>query len=115
MSNNHTQGPWNWVHGTCPCIPSWRLVSDAGEVCEFGSGDTEGDEQAGSAPSEADRNLIAAAPDLLAALRLCVSALAARDVTYSDERGDLYLIAHAAILKALGVVSKPLDAANEAV
>ena len=106
MSNNHTQGPWQWVHGTCPCIPSWRLVSDAGEVCEFGSGDTEGDEQAGSAPSEADRNLIAAAPDLLAALI---------NVSFKGRSGKVDAMARAAIEKALGHVDKPLDAANEAV
>jgi hypothetical protein len=62
----HTPGPWQWKDGEYPDMP--ELVSPAGSVCWFGN-----DEQyyptCGEPPSGADMALIAAAPDLLAALR----------------------------------------------
>ena len=68
-SAQHTPGPWHWNMGDKHGDAMPILMSSVGYVCDFGN-DRQYYPTAGNAPSEADARLIAAAPDLLAALRL---------------------------------------------
>lgn len=66
--NTHTPGPWVWTEYDEESNRLPILKNSSGtEVCNFGA-DTSYDQVSGSEPESADRNLIAAAPDLLAAL-----------------------------------------------
>ena len=62
----HTPGPWNWDDGEDQDLP--KLLAPSSKVCDFGNAEqyypTSGDP-----PNEADAHLIAAAPELLAALK----------------------------------------------
>ena len=89
MTTKHTPGPW--------------AVADVGEVvvcatgrtlCDVYSSPTTGDEQA-----DADAHLIAAAPDLLAALE---AALACLNFFGSDQIEPFRVRCRAAIAKAKG-------------
>jgi hypothetical protein len=71
MSNEHSPGPWKWEpkepDGQMPALMS----AEGKYVCEFGhdASSTGGYYPTeGSPPDEADARLIAAAPELLAAL-----------------------------------------------
>jgi hypothetical protein len=71
----HTPGPWHWKDGEEEDMP--ELVAPTGRVCWFGN-DTQYYPTAGEPPSEADCRLIAAAPDLLQALRDLVDVMTGR-------------------------------------
>ena len=68
----HTPGPWHWEDGEFSALP--RLMAQAVEVCNFGDREqyypTEG-----LPPEDEDARLIAASPELLAALRKCLVVL----------------------------------------
>ena len=87
MSAQHTPGPWH----VDPENPTW--VDDENECCmaTTGYGDDEGD--------RANARLIAAAPDMLAALRQVVDETAGGMVPPSTDAIDT---ARAAIAKAEG-------------
>jgi len=82
MSAQHAPGPWRRM--------GHRHIADAAGnvICEVWSGPT-GIEQA-----DANETLIAAAPELLAALRAVISV--------ADRKTDEFDLAHAAIAKATG-------------
>jgi hypothetical protein len=61
----HTPGPWYWCDGEDEDDMSY-LTSASGQICSFGKFG-EYYPQCGDEPCEADRNLIAAAPELLEA------------------------------------------------
>jgi len=70
MAGKHTPGPWHWDSQDdvidCGNLPALRAAN--GEtICHFGD-DTDYYPTEGNPPSEADARLIAAAPELRAAL-----------------------------------------------
>ena len=89
----HTSGPWKWEEGEDNDMP--KLTSPAGCVCDFGN-DTMYYPNSGNPPSEADSWLIAAAPDLLAALQGVIRVADRNTVEFDAAR--------AAIARALGDV-----------
>ena len=65
--SKHTPGPWHWEYG--PYEEDLAILkSSAREICYFGNRQ-EYAEHCGVEPNEADKALIAAAPDLLEALK----------------------------------------------
>jgi len=83
MSAQHTPGPWHWDDY------SWLVAKDESSVLEYaGCGSHATD------ASDADRVLIAAAPDLLAALQGVLRV--------SDRSTSEYDAVRAAIAKATG-------------
>lgn len=87
--STHTPGPWTAIHNKWP-IPhddDWCVVGEQEEVIATRIG-------------EANARLIAAAPDLLAALKSVVGRYKTNDATMGD---DLYRYVCAAIAKAEGV------------
>lgn len=101
MSTQHTPGPWHWVEDMDNCSGTMaKLVgSDGREVCDFGDC-TQYYPTEGTEPEQPDMDLIAAAPDLLAALRDCLEFLE-KDVrsSYSEPEKKK---ARSAIAKAVG-------------
>ena len=105
MSSKHTPGPWKWsnLYLTLDGRPTWSLIGNGG----YGilSCDGDGNSPQGLGPTGAyNASLIAAAPDLLEALRNTRSLLSA---FVSTEYGDSIAIvtmaqADAAIAKAGG-------------
>jgi hypothetical protein len=98
----HTPGPWVW---------RWKsgTLHQVGTVTTYGqtvlSPSYEYDSGIDTVVSAADAALIAASPDLLAALKLFVSAeddWNARDGQFDDPLTDAYNAARAAITKAEG-------------
>lgn len=90
--SEHTPAPWEWKDG--------HLYHEGERVLDFGCGCcTWGD------PTDADKNLIAAAPDLLVALEYC-----RQKIAYMTTHGEWYSpgkaieMADAAIAKARGEV-----------
>lgn len=85
----HTPGPWHWVpspHATHPDMGAF--FSDGGQrVCWFGDAEQYYPSQ-GEPPSDADARLIAAAPDLLDALREARDALHQHYVDWDGEPED---------------------------
>lgn len=98
----HTPGPWHWPHDSnalCPVNPDYK-VSAVSQIlyADGGHGFLGRSNSDTLAELEADRRLIAAAPDLLAALeRLLLSG----DVRDAAEKSALTQ-ARAAIAKATG-------------
>jgi hypothetical protein len=75
--SKHTKGPWEWVEDRLNGGYS-GLVGANGEEVLFPNCRNDGDEGAAwfeDFPSEADRNLIAAAPELLEALKIAIERL----------------------------------------
>ena len=99
----HTPGPWRWYEPddetTMAMLvgplfdPNVRYSERQHEVCDFGDCEQYYPSN-GTEPSDADKALIAAAPDLLAA---CV-----RFLNPTDEGPTLDTIIRAAVAKALG-------------
>lgn len=117
----HTPGPWtvgSWAgqckkthdgmrwhpgasHATDPCVyESFLLEGGVGIAASDGAMVVESTYE-GLVMSEADGALIAAAPDLLAALRNCLAQLEIITGKVHDERCAI-IDAHAAIAKATG-------------
>lgn len=93
--SEHTEGPWEWsgddIDGPDYAIVLERRV-DCGTYCQGGTARLE--------ISDADRRLIAAAPDLLAALERIVALGASDPERFRAEIGDADKQARAAIAKA---------------
>jgi hypothetical protein len=85
----HTPAPWYWADNVPDAPPHYRMVVDADgfTVCDP------------SPMGEADARLIAAAPDLLAALRNVIASYRAND---PDSMANAINDAEAAIAKATG-------------
>jgi len=96
MTAAHTPGPWTAEQRTPKAAynsePYWRVSTAGGSCMYVGCGDVE---------DEADARLIAAAPDLLAALQaLCV--LEADGMQAAESAIESWERARAAIAKATG-------------
>lgn len=92
----HTPAPWYWCDGEEEKDLPY-LTSNAGKICEFGNWEAYYP-QCGELPNEADRRLIAAAPELLEVLERCI-------VVIDNGRvppPNLQAAARAAIAKAKG-------------
>ena len=91
MKNKHTPGPWKICPNTKPDRPD--IVADCGLICslEYGQREQEG---------EANARLIAAAPDLLGALRYIAGLDTSQDA--SPAQCSAVLVAMNAIAKAEG-------------
>lgn len=91
MNAKHTPGPWETsVFQSCGEVDAW-------DVCAAGGGDMLADLK-GNPNGEADANLMAAAPDLLAALELA----RARLYRHAMENKEAIDAADAALTKARG-------------
>lgn len=91
----HTPGPWEWKDGEYDDDLMF-LASASGTICTFGNCDYY--ERCGELPNEADCRLIAAAPELLEALKRCLEIMSNGGTwTLEDQNA-----AHAAIAKAEG-------------
>ena len=92
METKHTPGPWDAIPD-CPEEGSgdWYVVADNEDVLARGS-------------SEPDARLIAAAPDLLAALQWLAHEASCSDPSNSLLLGDALDKARAAIAKAEGAL-----------
>ena len=100
---NHTPGPWHWDEGEDEDMP--ELVAQSGRVCWFGN-DTQYYPTAGDPPNKADSRLIAAAPDMLNALRKAVILLAGACVHSPELKPQAtYDDVSAAIAKAIGAAN----------
>lgn len=90
----HTPGPWI-AKRSGNCSPSFGVVIESGELLVGGARLSE---------CEANAHLIAAAPDLLSALKSCLSAIDQN--AYLAPRGssldEAFIKARAAIAKATG-------------
>jgi hypothetical protein len=99
MSAKHTPGPWY-------CLPEYsnggEVHSAAGIICDASIGRNEREEyqKAHRAESEANARLIAAAPELLAALKEIL--VAAEECGAIGSHGPALKTARAAIAKAQG-------------
>jgi hypothetical protein len=93
--SKHTAGPWVWVADD-QCA---KLVGADGDVCDFGDA-TMYYPTAGNAPNAFDSALIAAAPDLLAALKGVMFALECEDG--DPDWNERVRACHDAIAKAEG-------------
>jgi hypothetical protein len=80
----HTPGPWYWIEGGRNDMPI--LTSDAGRVCHFGNNRSYYPNE-GDPPEEPDAQLIAAAPDLLEAVKLVIAWYEAED---DHSKADFY-------------------------
>jgi hypothetical protein len=90
----HTPGPWVW--GYYGMNDEWVRTGDGEAVVPVGYNQSE---------REANARLIAAAPELLAALKRAIEVLDAEGITYGncdDEPLDVLNAARAAIAKAEG-------------
>lgn len=97
----HTPGPWRWVENVDDDADLGAIVGANGKhVCGFGTYWSEYEETSGDVPSDADKALMLAAPDLLAALEQLVAAVAS-DYPAFDADGCL-IPARDAIAKAKG-------------
>lgn len=106
MSDKHTPGPWAWDHHVLvpervDCAESNVQTIMVAET--FGCGFVGSDWRATMAESDANMELVAAAPDLLKALREVVRRLVARAPVELD--GVALEVALAAIAKATGEVA----------
>ncbi len=82
MTAKHTPGPWHVDTDSRDGARTVVLDHQCDAICDTLPGATEGDRIAARNEAEANARLIAAAPELLGALRLCVE----RITTY-QERG----------------------------
>ena len=102
--SEHTPGPWEWwtvgIDDEEMLIPKGREKTTGDAVLTLGWVSC-GDGSCGKEPSFADRNLIAAAPDLLESLQECVERLHAyKSISISFPVTEAK--ARAAIAKATG-------------
>lgn len=88
MSTNHTPGPWSWEYGDAECSRPIALSAPKYDVI-LASEDFDGPRVY---VSDADARLIAAAPELLAALQGVLNV--------ADRKTDEFDAARAAIAKA---------------
>ena len=100
----YTKGNWSWKNGENGTEDLATLVSDSGEeICYFGNAE-QYYSSSGSEPTDGDKKLIAAAPDLLEALQTLQTA-----IEYAAENNTLHVLGKqdidlidAAIFKATG-------------
>ena len=91
MSRSHTPAPWYWADNVPDAPKNYRMIVDA-----------DGFTIAEPSPmGEADARLIAAAPELLAALRDLLEDAVALGICESNMSGSA-VAARAAIAKAIG-------------
>ena len=95
MTTQHTPGPWSF---TTDCIAIWN-GPNARKVLQIADLSSEGSPNIDVAETLANARLITAAPDLLAALRLCERALEERDAEAEEHAAKT---ARAEIAKATG-------------
>lgn len=105
IMSKHTPGPWTIEEYGDGDLPALAIHKDSEtRVCFMATPGSHGD----PATIAADARLIAAAPDLLAALRACVNNLAPygdEDAIESGSIGNCLRRARAAIAKARGTVA----------
>lgn len=98
MSTNHTPGPWKAFLGSGKINPSVRTANEIEEsICALRTSVMRDRDRA-----EADALLIAAAPDLFAALIALVGSLSKHDGERLIEHAEPMIKARAAIAKAEG-------------
>ena len=90
----HTQGPWTIHDGGMNM--GWKIVADNEPKCRKNIASCGGQLRDGNA------QLIAAAPDMLAALEAASAAMLTGDGDWSHEETEAYDIIDAAIAKAKG-------------
>ncbi len=99
----YTKGKWYWKNEEPGTEDLAKLLSDNGEeICDFGNGE-QYYPSSGSEPSDDDKKLIAAAPDLLQAVQEFIVVIN-KSPTALEYYGDAINRGKAAILKAVGVV-----------
>jgi hypothetical protein len=91
MNPSHTPGPWQFIESDDARVPD-RIVSPAGAAVARGS----------IGVNRADAALIAAAPELLAALQRIVNSHGARAALLREGYADAVDEARAAIARATG-------------
>lgn len=94
--SGHTRGPWWIEEQTSHDDTGWNVMADAGNVA------VSSEYPYFCINREADARLIAAAPDLLAALLDCIAALERDHPDIATQRNAAALNARAAIAKAEG-------------
>ena len=99
-ANNHTPGPWESIRHEK--WRDWEPQKQPSSVCHVGDYTiiTSGPSYEFHGTDEADARLIAAAPDLLGALKTMINAVGNKPVTSVDEAERLAI---AAIAKATSV------------
>ena len=108
MSAEHAPGPWKAVGSIpeegCDCfwISGTKVGSD-GKPFDWDIATVNGSQR--SETCQANAHLIAAAPDMLKALRRAVMALAAASEKWPQHFDDEYEIVSAAIAKATGAAA----------
>lgn len=100
--SKHTPGPWEWETFKAPILP--RLWSSDVIICDFGS-DEPYYPVGGTPPNEANARLIAAAPELLEALKALINNVGSC-ICYDESERECkaWEMAEAAIAKAEGGV-----------
>jgi len=91
--SKHTPGPWKVIHGTVQL----HVYGPALSICTVGMSEYDKTKPVGTETEKANARLIAAAPELLATLRLYIADCEAELLEYND---DTYELAKAAIAKA---------------
>ena len=100
---SHTPGPWHWVGNTLEPVDKDPKLSSVFSIldAEGGYGFLGSDSKQTHAEIDADRTLIAAAPDLLEALRRIANGYT-KGMEPSDIEAQFREIAREAIAKATG-------------
>lgn len=80
-TTKHTPGPWENSHGT--------IMAAAGKVAEAGNPGYDGFAAESEGEAIANARLIAAAPDLLAALRVAIGYVESQEITEYRTRGTI--------------------------
>jgi hypothetical protein len=99
--SKHTQAPW--ITKYKPCCNLFELTASNGEeiLCNHYVGDEFDGDHYGAVKKEADARLIAAAPELLEALKALTHSLDLADLIHDDQRAA-FQAGIAAIAKAEG-------------
>jgi hypothetical protein len=93
--SGHTRGPWVQFADQGKCIAIMPAMRE-GDVCTFNQ-----------SPSDADARLIAAAPDMAAALGKCITALMFEAERHAREQDGVALAqVHDAIMSARAALTK---------